>query len=175
MFDPNAPLVVTAFQLFVLLHILAGSIGLITFWVPVVGRKGGRQHKRWGLVFTRTMLATGAAALGISACTLIDPVATHPHLPDAEWVRGIGLPPPMQPALRTALATTAHRVDAATRKATTQPSWQTITDLAAAHQNAADTLREWLQARNNLHTQKWLQQADPAVPTALIPPAKKTA
>jgi hypothetical protein len=89
MFDPNAPVVVTAFQLFVLLHILAGSIGLITFWVPVVGRKGGRQHKRWGLVFTRTMLATGAAALGISACTLIDPVATHPHLPDAEWVRGI--------------------------------------------------------------------------------------
>ncbi|NBW89801.1 MAG: hypothetical protein EBR51_07805 [Gammaproteobacteria bacterium] len=48
MFDPNAPLVVTAFQLFVLLHILAGSIGLITFWVPVVGRvapeRSGGDH-----------------------------------------------------------------------------------------------------------------------------------
>jgi hypothetical protein len=89
MFDSSQPLVVTAFRTFVALHILAGSIGLLSFWVPVIGRKGGRAHRRWGLVFTITMLCTGTAALGISGCTLLDPAATHPQLPDHEWVRGI--------------------------------------------------------------------------------------
>ena len=73
-----------------------------------------------------------------------------------EWVRGIGLPPAMHPDLRTALTNTAHRVNAATQAATEQPSWQTITALAAAHQDAADRLRMWLEQRNNTHTQKWL-------------------
>jgi hypothetical protein len=77
------------FKAFVLVHICAGSVGLVTFWVPVVGRKGGPVHRRWGRLFAWMMLVTGTAALGISACTLIDPHGTHPHLPDATWVRGI--------------------------------------------------------------------------------------
>jgi hypothetical protein len=84
-------LVPAAFTAFVALHIAFGSVGLVAFWVPVVGRKGGAAHKRWGKVFTWTMLATGFAAVGISACTLIDPIGTHPHLvgSGAEWIRGI--------------------------------------------------------------------------------------
>ena len=39
MFDSSEPLVVTAFRAFVALHILAGSIGLLSFWVPVIGRE----------------------------------------------------------------------------------------------------------------------------------------
>ena len=37
------------------------------------------------------MLLTGSAAIGISACTLIDPLGTHPHLAasGASWIRGI--------------------------------------------------------------------------------------
>ena len=37
------------------------------------------------------MLLTGAAAIGISTCTLIDPIGTHPHLAAAgeTWIRGI--------------------------------------------------------------------------------------
>lgn len=82
-------LVPAAFKLFVALHIVFGSIGLLAFWVPVVGRKGGPNHRRWGRVFTWTMLLTGTAAIFISTCTLIDPLGTHPTLTDAEWVRGI--------------------------------------------------------------------------------------
>ncbi|NBU25273.1 MAG: hypothetical protein EBS39_06605 [Gammaproteobacteria bacterium] len=84
-------LVPVAFKAFVALHIAFGSVGLVAFWVPVIGRKGGVAHKRWGKVFTWTMLATGTAAIGISACTLIDPLATHPHLvgAGATWIRGI--------------------------------------------------------------------------------------
>jgi hypothetical protein len=82
-------MIVLVFEAFVILHILAGSLGLVAFWIPVIGRKGGPAHRQWGRVFTHSMLVTGAAAIGISTCTLLDPVATHPHLPDAPWVSGI--------------------------------------------------------------------------------------
>jgi hypothetical protein len=78
-----------AFDIFIAIHITAGSIGLLSFWVPVVSRKGGRDHRRWGRVFTWCMLVTGCAAIGISLCTLIAPLETHPQLSDAAWIRGI--------------------------------------------------------------------------------------
>jgi hypothetical protein len=70
------------FHVFVTLHIVTGSVGLIAFWVPITARKGGLVHRRGGQVFTWSMLATGIAAIGISICTVIDPMATHPQLKD---------------------------------------------------------------------------------------------
>jgi len=64
----------------VAVHIVTGSVGLITFWIPVVGRKGGRNHRRFGQLFINALLATGLTAVAIATTTLIDPVATHPHL-----------------------------------------------------------------------------------------------
>ncbi len=61
-------------------HIITGAIGLLAFWVPIFARKGGVNHKRWGKVFTWSMLATGTIAIGISGLTIQDPVGTHPHL-----------------------------------------------------------------------------------------------
>ena len=81
--------IVLAFDGFVILHIVAGSLGLVAFWIPILARKGSALHKQWGRIFTGTMLVTGFAAIGISTCTLIDPLATHPHLTDAAWTRGI--------------------------------------------------------------------------------------
>lgn len=86
--NPLPPIVLT-FDAFVILHILAGSIGLVAFWIPVLARKGSLPHRQWGRVFTTSMLVTGFAAIGISICTLIDPLATHPHLQDARWIAGI--------------------------------------------------------------------------------------
>lgn len=82
-------LVPLLFAAFVVLHIAFGSVGLLAFWVPVIGRKGGSAHRKWGRLFVNTMLMTGTAAIGISLCTLIDPLGTHPQLQDAEWIRGI--------------------------------------------------------------------------------------
>jgi hypothetical protein len=48
--------------------------------VPVVGRKGGDTHRRFGRLFINTMLVTGSAAIGIATVTLVDPTGTHPHL-----------------------------------------------------------------------------------------------
>jgi hypothetical protein len=81
-----------AFHSLVAAHIVAGSVGAVSFWVPVIGRKGGRQHKRWGRIFTVALLITGSLAVAMSLFTLIDPVGVHPHLTDrfgAPFIRGI--------------------------------------------------------------------------------------
>lgn len=81
--------IVLAFEGFVIAHILAGSVGLVSFWIPIASRKGSLSHRQWGRLFTRAMLLTGTAAIGISTCTLLDPVNTHPHIANAQWTVGI--------------------------------------------------------------------------------------
>ena len=80
---------VQLFHVLVICHIMVGSIGLASFWVPIVSRKGGANHQKWGRVFTWSMLITGTIAIGISACTLVAPAQTHPKIADLELVRGI--------------------------------------------------------------------------------------
>jgi hypothetical protein len=77
------------FEILVIGHIISGTIGLVSFWIPVLTKKGGINHRRFGRIFVKMMLLTGAIATGIAACTLIDPLGTHPHLDDAALVTGI--------------------------------------------------------------------------------------
>lgn len=75
----------TLFKLLVGAHIATGAVGLLLFWVSVLSRKGGGIHRRWGLVFTWSMLVTGCIAMGMGITTLIDPAGTHPHLRPPDW------------------------------------------------------------------------------------------
>lgn len=68
------------FHVLVFGHVVSGLVGLVSFWVPIVSKKGGAQHRWWGRLFVRSLLTTGAIAVGISLVTLYDPVATHPRL-----------------------------------------------------------------------------------------------
>ncbi len=80
------------FHSLIVAHILTGTTGAIAFWVPVLGRKGGTNHRRWGRIFTFAMLATGGFAVAMSLLTLIDPIGTHPHLEgqfDTAFLRGM--------------------------------------------------------------------------------------
>jgi hypothetical protein len=80
------------FRVLIALHIATGATGALTFWIPVIGRKGGAIHRAWGKIFTRVLLATGSFATAMSLLTLIDPYTTHPHLVgqfDADFIRGI--------------------------------------------------------------------------------------
>ena len=80
------------FHTLVAAHIATGATGAIAFWVPVVGRKGGEQHRKWGRVFTWALLATGGFATCMSLLSIADPVGTHPHLVDrfeTAWIRGM--------------------------------------------------------------------------------------
>lgn len=73
-------------------HIVTGATGAIAFWVPVLGKKGGTNHRWWGRLFNRCMLITGSLAMCMATLTLIDPIGTHPHLEglfDAAFIRGI--------------------------------------------------------------------------------------
>ncbi len=77
------------FEHLVMVHIVVGAFGLVAFWVPVIGRKGGVNHKRWGRWFAWAMLTNGVLAAAMAACTLIDPLPTHPKLTDVALIRGI--------------------------------------------------------------------------------------
>jgi len=77
------------FNVLVILHIITGTVGLVTMWVPIIGRKGGDTHKRWGKIFAHALLATGIIAIGISLVTLRYPLETHPFSDDAPLVKGL--------------------------------------------------------------------------------------
>jgi hypothetical protein len=77
------------FEHLVMVHIVVGAFGLVAFWVPVFGRKGGASHKLWGRWFAQAMLVNGVLAASMAACTLIEPLPTHPKLTDAAMVRGV--------------------------------------------------------------------------------------
>ena len=80
------------FHALIVAHIATGVTGAISFWVPVIGRKGGVDHRRWGRVFNIALLLTGGFALCMSLLTLFDPIGTHPHLEGSfsvEFIRGI--------------------------------------------------------------------------------------
>jgi hypothetical protein len=72
------------FHTLVAAHIVTGAGGLVAFWVPVLSKKGGDQHRFWGKLFTVLMLATGAIAIGMSTSTILAPMETHPQLVDHE-------------------------------------------------------------------------------------------
>ncbi len=85
-------MLLSMFHSLVAMHIVTGSIGAITFWIPVLGRKGGINHRRWGRVFTTSLIITGSLAMLMSLLTLYGPLETHPHLVgqfDESFVRGI--------------------------------------------------------------------------------------
>lgn len=70
----------TAFNAIVFFHIIVGSIGLTSFWVPVFARKQRGLHSQAGKVFAYAMLATAASAACAALLTLLNPLATHPEV-----------------------------------------------------------------------------------------------
>jgi hypothetical protein len=81
--------VILIFDAFLAVHVVAGAIGLVTFWLPVIGRKGSDPHKRWGRVFARCIMAAGLCAMGMSLLSLGWPLETHPKMTDAALVQAL--------------------------------------------------------------------------------------
>ncbi len=77
------------FEQLVIAHVVTGTVGLVSLWVPIISRKGSQRHLNWGKVFYWSLLATAIIAVGISVCTLIAPLETHPFWDDAAMVRGV--------------------------------------------------------------------------------------
>jgi hypothetical protein len=82
-------MIVDVFHGLVLCHIVSGAVGLCSFWGPVLTRKGSTAHRRFGFVFAYATLATGVFAIGISLCSLLAPLLTHPDFTDPALTRGL--------------------------------------------------------------------------------------
>lgn len=67
----------------VFLHIIAGSISLLLFWLPCVTRKGGPAHKKYGSLYFKTMTFTSVSGVISSCIALAIPLVIFPTLPDS--------------------------------------------------------------------------------------------
>lgn len=77
------------FNVLIACHVLTGAVGLVSFWAPVLSRKGSPFHVKWGKVFVYALLATGSFAVLMATCTLIAPRETHPHIEDLRLIEGV--------------------------------------------------------------------------------------
>lgn len=65
------------YRVTLLLHLVAGLIGLAAFWAPAIARKGGTLHVRAGRVFFWMTSAVAATGLALATLLLINP--PHPR------------------------------------------------------------------------------------------------
>lgn len=73
------------FEGFLLVHVTTGAVGLILFWIPVFGKKGGPNHRKFGMLFARLMMVTATMAFGMGITTLFSPLPTHPRQVALGW------------------------------------------------------------------------------------------
>lgn len=64
----------------ILVHVVAGFVGLVAFWIPVFARKGGRAHVRAGRVYAYAAYVVTLSAVTVSAWR----IASYAH-------QGVGL------------------------------------------------------------------------------------
>ncbi|MEO1046588.1 MAG: hypothetical protein AAFX04_14205 [Pseudomonadota bacterium] len=77
------------FEILVILHVIAGSIGLISFWVPIIARKGGKPHRKWGRIACYAFMAAGALAIAMALLSLYGPEERIPSITDRELFAGL--------------------------------------------------------------------------------------
>ena len=70
-------------KLILYVHIAGGSAALLSMFIPLISRKGGRTHRRSGWVFVAGMTIVSLTALALSAARyFFDPRAVsllHRH------------------------------------------------------------------------------------------------
>lgn len=59
------------------LHIIVGSFALLLFWIPMLGRKGSVNHRRFGRYFVWGMYAVSGSGLLMSSLDLLFPLSMH--------------------------------------------------------------------------------------------------
>ncbi|WP_404372876.1 hypothetical protein AB5I39_06900 [Sphingomonas sp. MMS24-J45] len=77
------------FEIIVILHVLAGATGLISFWIPIAARKGGVSHRKWGRVASLAFMAAGTLATAMALLSLYGPEQRLPMIKDRVLFRGL--------------------------------------------------------------------------------------
>lgn len=71
------------------IHILAGGVALVTFWIPWVVKKGARAHRRVGWVYALAMAIVSSTALVTCIWRSVD--ASPENDRDAQFLGLVGL------------------------------------------------------------------------------------
>ena len=61
-------------------HILAGSMALFLFWVPILTQKGSLDHRKFGRYYSNTMYAVACSGAIMACAVIFDPMALKGHL-----------------------------------------------------------------------------------------------
>ena len=77
------------FEFLVVLHVIAGTTGIIAFWGPIVTRKGARNHRKWGKACCYGFMGAGALAVVMGLLSLFGPEERIPSFTDRELFAGL--------------------------------------------------------------------------------------
>jgi len=76
------------FHALVILHVIAGTIGLVAFWVPISTKKGAKNHRKGGKLCCYGFIAAGALAVAMAVLSIID-TTRHPEILDRALYLGL--------------------------------------------------------------------------------------
>ncbi len=77
------------FEAFVVVHVIAGTLGLVAFWVPIATRKGGKAHRKWGRYACYGFMVAGALAIAMALLSLYGSEQRIPTITDRELFAGL--------------------------------------------------------------------------------------
>lgn len=76
------------FFAFVVLHVIAGTIGLVAFWIPIATKKGAVKHRKGGKWALGGFIGAGFLAVVMAIYSLID-TSRHPEIEDRLLYEGL--------------------------------------------------------------------------------------
>ncbi|TQV89251.1 hypothetical protein [Aliikangiella coralliicola] len=59
------------------IHVIAGSIALVVFWLPIFAKKGDKKHRRFGQLFVNGMYAVSISGVLMTLFVLVDPIGVR--------------------------------------------------------------------------------------------------
>ncbi len=77
------------FEAIVVIHVVAGTIGLVSFWVPITARKGGSRHRKWGRIACRAFMCAGVLAITMALLSLYGAEQRLPMIKDRVLFNGL--------------------------------------------------------------------------------------
>ena len=77
------------FETLIVLHVIAGTIGLIAFWVPIVTRKGAKPHRTGGKIACLGFVGAGTLAIVMGLLSLYAYPDRVPSITDREAFAGL--------------------------------------------------------------------------------------
>lgn len=69
----------TLYQLILGLHVISGALALCIFWIPILMRKGGIDHKTFGRYYSVCMYTVALSGLVMSALLIVLPAMVMPQ------------------------------------------------------------------------------------------------